>query len=37
MKAHPSKTGKTRSAKTPINPVIPGTESERRTREDTQG
>ena len=36
-KAHPSKIGKARSAKTLINPVIPGAESERRTREDTQG
>ena len=37
MKAHQSKTGKSRSAKTPINPVIPGAESERRTRGETQG
>ncbi|XP_065902266.1 nck-associated protein 1 homolog [Dysidea avara] len=36
MKAHLSKTGKSRSAKTPINPVIPGAESECRTRGDTQ-
>ena len=35
--AHPNKTGKSKGAKTLPNPTAPGTESERRTREDTQG
>ena len=35
--AHPNKTGKSKGAKTLPNLVVPGSESERRTREDTQG
>ena len=35
--AHQSKTGKSKATKTIPKPVAPGTESERRTLEDTQG
>lgn len=35
--AHQNKTGKSKAAKAIPKPVAPGTESERRTLEDTQG